>query len=188
MKLLTDQQQELYENAKICYICKEKFEDIYIKDKKCKVRDHCHYKVEYREAAHSIRNLKYSVLKKICIVFHIGANFDYHFIIKELPEEFEGKFNCLGKNTEKYITFPIPIEKEVKRIDKSLLDYNLLTVQDLWPLHYQILSIILSERSQKLSVQTVTSAVLNTQTLKMVLIEFKCLCCNKNYQKKFDEN
>ena len=26
MKLLTKEQQELYENAKICYICKEKFE------------------------------------------------------------------------------------------------------------------------------------------------------------------
>ena len=26
MKLLIKEQQELYENAKICYICKEKFE------------------------------------------------------------------------------------------------------------------------------------------------------------------
>ena len=34
MKLLTNKQQELYENAKICYICKEKFEDKYIKDTK----------------------------------------------------------------------------------------------------------------------------------------------------------
>ena len=24
--------------------------------------------------------------------------------------------------------------------------------------------------------------------LKVDLIEYKCLCCNKNYQKKFDEN
>ena len=34
MKLLTKEQQESYENAKICYICKEKFENRYIKDKK----------------------------------------------------------------------------------------------------------------------------------------------------------
>ena len=33
-KLLTSKQQELYENAKMCYICKEKFEDKYITDKK----------------------------------------------------------------------------------------------------------------------------------------------------------
>ena len=38
------EQQELYENAKICCICKEKFKDKYCKDKKYyKVRDHCHY-------------------------------------------------------------------------------------------------------------------------------------------------
>ena len=33
-KLLTKEQQESYENAKICYICKEKFENKYLKDKK----------------------------------------------------------------------------------------------------------------------------------------------------------
>ena len=33
MKLLTKEQQESYENAKICYICKEKFENKYVKDK-----------------------------------------------------------------------------------------------------------------------------------------------------------
>ena len=34
MKLLTKEQQESYENGKICYICKEKFENKYLKDKK----------------------------------------------------------------------------------------------------------------------------------------------------------
>ena len=49
MKLLRKEQQESYENAKICYICKEKLENKYFKDKKyCKVRDHCQYTVEYR--------------------------------------------------------------------------------------------------------------------------------------------
>ena len=40
-------------------------------------------------------------------------------IIKQPAEEFEAKFNCLGENTEKYVTFSIPIVKEVKRIDKN---------------------------------------------------------------------
>ena len=41
MKLLTKEQQESYENAKICYICQEKFQNEYFKDKKYrKVRDH----------------------------------------------------------------------------------------------------------------------------------------------------
>ena len=34
MKLLTKEQQESYENAKIYYICQEKFENKYQKDKK----------------------------------------------------------------------------------------------------------------------------------------------------------
>ena len=33
MKLLTNKQKESYENARICYICKEKFEDKHTKDK-----------------------------------------------------------------------------------------------------------------------------------------------------------
>ena len=41
MKLLRTKLQKSYENAKICYICTEKFENKYLKDGKyCKVRDH----------------------------------------------------------------------------------------------------------------------------------------------------
>ena len=83
MKLLTKEHKQLYENAKICYICKEKFQNKCLKDKKyCKVRDHCYYTGEYRGAVHNICNLKYSVLINIPIVFHNGSNCDYHFIIK----------------------------------------------------------------------------------------------------------
>ena len=31
-------------------------------------------------------------------------------IIKELTEEFEQQLECLGRNTEKYITFSVPIK------------------------------------------------------------------------------
>ena len=57
--------------------------------------------------------------KKIAIVFHNGCNYGYHFIIKELAEEFKKQFTCLGENTERYITFAVAIEKEVTRIDKN---------------------------------------------------------------------
>ena len=39
-----------------------------------------------------------------------GSNYDHHFIIKELAEESKKKIICLGENTEKYITFIVPIE------------------------------------------------------------------------------
>ena len=73
MKLLINKQQESYENAKICYICQENFEGKYAKDKKyCKVWDHSHYVGEYKGAAHSICNLKYSISKETAIIFHNG--------------------------------------------------------------------------------------------------------------------
>ena len=78
-----------------------------------------YYIGEYRGAAHSICNLKFSVPKKIPIAFHNASNYDYHFIIKELAEEFKKKFTCLGENTKKYITFTVPMEKKVTRIDKN---------------------------------------------------------------------
>ena len=84
-----------------------------------KVRDHCHYTGEYRSAVHSIYDLKYSVPKKILIAFHNGSDYDYHFIIKVLAEEFKKQFTCLGENTEKYIIFTVAIEKQVTRIDKN---------------------------------------------------------------------
>ena len=57
--------------------------------------------------------------KKIPILFHNGSNYDYHFIIKELAEEFKKQFTCLGENNENCITFTISIEKKVTRIDKN---------------------------------------------------------------------
>ena len=76
-----------------------------------KVRDLCHYTNKYRGTAHSICNLKFNVPNEIAVVFHNGSNYDYYFILKELANEFEGKFECFWENTEKYKTFSFPIEK-----------------------------------------------------------------------------
>ena len=82
MTLLTNEEQKSDENAKSCYISKEKFEDKHVKDKKyCKVRYHCHYTDKCADFTHSICNLKFSVPKEIPIVFHNGSNYDdlfYH--------------------------------------------------------------------------------------------------------------
>ena len=68
--------------------------------KKYKVRDHCHFTGKYEDDAHNICNLRYKTPKEIPVVFHNGSTYDYHFIIKELAEEFEGQFKCLGEDTE----------------------------------------------------------------------------------------
>ena len=88
IEVITKEQQELQENAKI-YISREMFDYKYAWDKKYyKVRDHRHYTGEYRVATHSTCNITYSVPEGIAIIFHNGWNYDYHFTIKELAEEF----------------------------------------------------------------------------------------------------
>ena len=105
---LTNKEIKPYEKQKVCHICKKKF----CYDENKKLRDHCHYTEKFRGAAHSECNLRYKVPKEIPVVFHNGSTYDYHFIIKKLAEEFKGEFECLGENTEKYITFSVPLKKE----------------------------------------------------------------------------
>ena len=78
-----------------------------------KAGDHRHYTGKFRGAAHNICNLRYKTPKEIHLVFHNGSTYDIHFIIKDWVKEFAGKFECLGKNTEKYTNFSVPIKKEL---------------------------------------------------------------------------
>ena len=82
-----------------------------------KFRDHCLYTGKYRDAAYNVCNLKYKTPKEIPAIFHNGSNYDYHFIIKEVAEEFKGKFECLGEDAVKYITFSV---KEDLDNDKTI--------------------------------------------------------------------
>ena len=49
---------------------------------------------------HSICDLKFNVSNEIPVVFHNGSKYDYHFIIKELANEFEGQFELSAKTTK----------------------------------------------------------------------------------------
>ena len=66
-----------------------------------KVTDHFHYT---GGAAYSICNLNYKVPQEVPVKIH--------FTIKELAEAFKCKFECIGENTEKYVSFSVPIKKE----------------------------------------------------------------------------
>ena len=106
---LTTEEEINYNTQKVCNICEKEFDK---SDKKYyKVKDYCRYTRKYRGAAHNICNLRYRVPKEIPRVFHNGSTYNYHFIIKELVKEFDGNFECLGENTEKYITFSVPLKK-----------------------------------------------------------------------------
>ena len=115
---LTKEEKKIHRRQKKCYICKKKFSADDSNKKYHKVEDHCHYTGKRGGAAHDICNLRYKIQNKISVVFHNGSTYDYHFIVKELAERFEEEFECLGQNTEKYITFSVPIKKEITKIDK----------------------------------------------------------------------
>ena len=112
---LTDKKNKSYEKQNVSHICKKEF--CFDENEKSafelyhKVRVHCQYTGKFREAAHSICNLRYKVPKEIPVVIH-NAGYDTNFIIRQWEEEFGGQFECIEENTEKYITFSVPIKKK----------------------------------------------------------------------------
>ena len=150
---LTNEKRKSYEKQKVCFICEKEFSTDKNNEKEFKlyhkVRDHCHYTGKYRGAAHNICNLHYKIPKEIPVVFHNGSTYDYHFIIKQLAKEFNGKFNCLGENTEKYITFSVPVKKEA--YNNKLITYKLKFIDSYRCMSTSLSSLVdnLSEISKK---------------------------------------
>ena len=109
---LTKDEEDSYNKKNTCHICMKDLDSD-------KVKDYCYFTGKYRGAAHNTCNLKYKIPKNIPVIFHNGSTYDYHFIIRELASEFDGNFECLGENTEKYITFSVSIKKRIenKNID-----------------------------------------------------------------------
>ena len=186
MILLTTEDKIYHNKQKICYICKKEFNN---NDKKnYKVRDHCHYTGKYRGAAHSICNLRYKVPKEIPIVFRNGSTYDYHFIIKELVKEFEGNFECLGENTEKYITFSVPIKKKIENKDLEIT-YKIKFIDS-----SRFMSSSLSKLVDNLSEGIHNNKCLDCKCcldyikIKNEKLLLKCFNCNNYHKKKFNQD
>ena len=171
---LTKEEEDNYNKENTCYICRKDFNDD-------KIRDHCHFTDKYRGAAHNTCNLRYKVPKNIPVIFHNGSTYDYHFIIKELACEFEGNFECLGENTEKYITFSVPIKK---RIDNKSIDitYKIKFIDS-----FRFMATSLSKL-----VDSLTDNIHNDKCIKCKSnlcfvrainekLIFKCIDCEKEY-------
>ena len=62
----------------------------------------------------------YNTPREISVVFDNESSYDDYFIIKGLAEEFEGDFECLGENKEKWLTFLVPIKKESNEDNNNL--------------------------------------------------------------------
>ena len=97
-----------------------------------------------------------------------------HFIIKKLAEEFWKQFTCLGENTEKCITFTVPIEKEVTRIDKNREEITKKYILHI-TYHNQILPVIFLKElielnvNSDMTIKNVNYVELNTSTATVFL-------------------
>ena len=127
-------------------------------------------------------------------MFHNGSTYDYHFIIKELAEEFEGEFECLGENTEKYITFSVPIKKEITKKDKNENDkitkisYKIKFI-DSCRFMSTSLSNFVNNLSEGLHNDRCIDckSCLDYMTIKDEQLIFSCFRCEKNYEKNFNK-
>ena len=178
---LTKEEEDNYNKENTCYICKKDFNN------DDKVRDHCHFTGKYKGAAHNTCNLRYKIPKNIPVIFHNGSTYDYHFIIKELACEFEGNFECLGENTQKYITFSVPIKKKIdnKNID---ITYKIKFINI-----FRFMATSLSKL-----VDNLTDNIHNDKCIKCKSnlcfvrainekLIFKCIDCEKEYEKEFNK-
>ena len=182
---LTKKVEENYNNQKVCYICKKEFDK---SDKKHrKVRDHCHYSGKYRGAAHNICNLRYKIPKETPIVFHNGSTYDYHFIIKELVKEFDGNFKCLGENTEKYITFSVPMKKKIENKDIEIT-YKIKFI-DSFRFMATSLSNLVDNLTEDIHGDKCVDCKSDLSYMRVIdeALIFRCFNCKKNYEKEINK-
>ena len=99
---LTIKDEKDYQKASQCYLCNTVFTP-----KDYKVRDHCHVTGAYRGAAHCSCNLNMNYKdKKIPVFAHNAKGYDWHLLIKSLPElEDFGNLDLIPKNFEQYLSF-----------------------------------------------------------------------------------
>ena len=121
------------------------------------------------------------------MVFHNGSTYDYHFIIKKLEKIFERQFECLGENTEKYITFSVPPKKELGN-GKSIT-YKIKFI-DGFRFMSSSLSNLVDNLSEGLHNDKFTDckSCLDYMISKDDQLIIRCFECKTNYQKDFNKN
>ena len=100
MKRLSARQQEEYDNATRCYICRHEF--VESETKGANVRDHDHITGWFIGAAHRQCNLERSVSFKILVFFYNLRGYDAHLIVNEFGIQLNREIKVIGKNMKKY--------------------------------------------------------------------------------------
>ena len=93
---MTSEDEEIYNNSHICYICKQELNTD-------KVKDRCHVTGKFRGAAHNKYNLKLWIPRKLPIIFHNLQGYDGHIIFKEL-NNFDVDVAVIPKGIDKHMS------------------------------------------------------------------------------------
>ena len=128
-----------------------------------------------------------------------------------MAEKFKKQFTWLGEYTEKYITLTVSIEKDVTRIDEhgekitKSLSYILQFIDSARFMVSSLSNIVnnLSEGIHRIKCEfwhdekkcEIKCGIKYKHCLRSLecinfkddLVEYICLCCYKNYQRKFEE-
>ena len=126
------------------------------------------------------------------MVFHNSSTYNYHFIIKELAEEFEGEFECLGENTEKHITFSVLIKKETtKRVRMVMIKLPKYLPNKVYSCRFMSTSLsnLVSNLFEELHNDRCIDckSCLDYMTTKDEQLIFRCFRRKKNYEKNFNK-
>ena len=95
---MTNEDEEIYNNSKICWICNEKLNTD-------KVRDHCDVTGKFRGAAHNKCNSKLRIPKKLPIIFHNLQGYDGHIIFQHISVIPKGIDKYMSIIVNRHITF-----------------------------------------------------------------------------------
>ena len=114
---MTSEDEEIYNNLHICWICKQELN-------MDKVRYHCYVTGKFRGAAQNKCNINSRLSRKLPIIFYNLQGYDGHIIFKEF-DNFNVDISVIPKGIDKYMS--IIVNRHISFIDslqfyKSSLD------------------------------------------------------------------
>ena len=119
--------------------------------------------------------MRYKIPKEIPVVFHNGSTYDYHFIISE--------------NTEKYITFSVPIKKKIDHKELEIT-YKIKFI-DSYRFMSSSLSKLVDNLSEGIHNNKCSDCESNLDYIKIKKngkLILKCFNSNIYYKKKFNKD
>ena len=102
-------------------------------------------------------------------------------------KEFEGNFECLGENTEKYITFSVPIKKKIENKDIEIT-YKIKLI-DSFRFMATSLSKLVDNLTEDIHGDRCVDCKSDLSYMKVIdeALIFRCFNCKKNYEKEINK-